>query len=597
MSNPESTRILLLKLWCHLTRIRKLQLISLLAVMLISGLSELVSLGAALPFLAVLSDPDELLNQPYFSQISLQLGIHDSNGLIIFATIAFASAAILAASIRLINLWINGRLAASIGSDLSCEAYRRTLYQPYTVHVRRNSSAVITTTTSQISRTVGAISAFLQLITSTIVALGLLTGLFLIDAGVALAAAILFVSAYIIVAFATRKELRLNGQKITSATSLQLKALQEGLGAIREVLLDGSQATYLKIYKQADRPQRLLEAKNSFLGTFPRYVLEALGMVTIAVLGCLLVFQRGSGTSVIPVLGGLAIGAQRLLPALQQIYNGWASLKGYNDAMQGVLEMLNQQVPNMTIGPSPISFNDRLLFDSVTFRYEQSLPNVIDKINLDIKKGDRIGLIGSTGSGKSTTVDLLMGLLEPTEGVIYVDNVNMHALDRPDLIHSWRSAIAHVPQAIYLSDSSITENIAFGLEKHDINFERVELAARQAQLHDFINSTEKGYDTIVGERGIRLSGGQRQRIGIARALYKNARILVFDEATSALDNSTEKSVMAAINSLSQDLTVIIIAHRLSTVQSCNRVIRLENGTVIADGPPAIILGKNIDSCS
>lgn len=320
-------------------------------------------------------------------------------------------------------------------------------------------------------------------------------------------------------------------------------------------------------------------------------------MVTIAVLGCLLVFQRGSGTSVIPVLGGLAIGAQRLLPALQQIYNGWASLKGYNDAMQGVLEMLNQQVPNMTIGPSPISFNDRLLFDSVTFRYEQSLPNVIDKINLDIKKGDRIGLIGSTGSGKSTTVDLLMGLLEPTEGVIYVDNVNMHALDRPDLIHSWRSAIAHVPQAIYLSDSSITENIAFGLEKHDINFERVELAARQAQLHDFINSTEKGYDTIVGERGIRLSGGQRQRIGIARALYKNARILVFDEATSALDNSTEKSVMAAINSLSQDLTVIIIAHRLSTVQSCNRVIRLENGTVIADGPPAIILGKNIDSCS
>ncbi|WP_413744840.1 ABC transporter ATP-binding protein [Synechococcus sp. MIT S9451] len=574
-----------------------MQLISLLAVMLISGLSELVSLGAALPFLAVLSDPDELLNQPYFSQISLQLGIHDSNGLIIFATIAFASAAILAASIRLINLWINGRLAASIGSDLSCEAYRRTLYQPYTVHVRRNSSAVITTTTSQISRTVGAISAFLQLITSTIVALGLLTGLFLIDAGVALAAAILFVSAYIIVAFATRKELRLNGQKITSATSLQLKALQEGLGAIREVLLDGSQATYLKIYKQADRPQRLLEAKNSFLGTFPRYVLEALGMVTIAVLGCLLVFQRGSGTSVIPVLGGLAIGAQRLLPALQQIYNGWASLKGYNDAMQGVLEMLNQQVPNMTIGPSPISFNDRLLFDSVTFRYEQSLPNVIDKINLDIKKGDRIGLIGSTGSGKSTTVDLLMGLLEPTEGVIYVDNVNMHALDRPDLIHSWRSAIAHVPQAIYLSDSSITENIAFGLEKHDINFERVELAARQAQLHDFINSTEKGYDTIVGERGIRLSGGQRQRIGIARALYKNARILVFDEATSALDNSTEKSVMAAINSLSQDLTVIIIAHRLSTVQSCNRVIRLENGTVIADGPPAIILGKNIDSCS
>lgn len=285
--------------------------------MLASGLAELVSLGAVLPFLAVLSAPERLWQQPLVQQLANRVGLTQASDLLLPATLAFAAAAVLAALIRLTNLWLNVRLAAAVGSDLSCEAYRRTLYQPYGVHLKRNSAAVITGATTEISQTVSALSYLLQLITSAVVAAGLLTGLLVIDAKVALAAAALFGSAYGALATTARRELRRNGQKIAETSSQQLKALQEGLGAIRDVLLDSSQPTYLQIYGQADRPQRLFRAKNSFIGAFPRYALEALGIVAIALLGWLLVLNRGSGFGVIPLLGALALGAQRLLPAFQ----------------------------------------------------------------------------------------------------------------------------------------------------------------------------------------------------------------------------------------------------------------------------------------
>ena len=322
---PSSTLGLLLELWGHLTRRRRMQMALLLVVMLASAVAELVTLGAVLPFLAVLSDPDRLWNQPLVQSLVSYVGLKHSDELLIPATLAFAMAAILASWVRLLNLWLNGRLAAAAGSDLSCEAYRRTLYQSYSVHLNRNSAAVITGTTTQINLTVTAINASLQLITSVLVAIGLLTGLLWIDALVALAAASLFATAYGVLAMTARRELRRNGQIISDFSTRQLQALQEGLGAIRDVLLDGSQPTYLQIYRQADRPRRRLLAKNVFLGIFPRYALEAVGMVAIALLGCLLVLQRGSGMAVIPLLGVLALGAQRLLPALQQIYSGWAS--------------------------------------------------------------------------------------------------------------------------------------------------------------------------------------------------------------------------------------------------------------------------------
>ncbi len=575
-----STRTLLLGIWNHLSRRRRIQLGLLLVVMLASGGAELVSLGAVLPFLAVLSDPERLWQQPLVQLLAGRVGATAASELLLPATLAFAVAAVLAALVRLANLWLNGRLAAAVGSDLSCEAYRRTLYQPYGVHVQRNSAAVITGTTTHISGTVSALTLLLQLITAVVVAVGLMAGLLLIDWVVALGAVALFGSVYSLLAITTRKELQRNSQRIAAAARQQIKALQEGLGAIRDVLLDGNQHTYLEIYRQADWPQRQLGAKNQFLSAFPRYAVEALGMVAIALLGGLLVLQQGSGGAVIPLLGALALGAQRLLPALQQVYASWSSLNGFNADLAGVLAMLNQPLPTEVSVAEPLPLRKSIRLDKVRFRYGPDQPEVLRGLDLEIRRGERIGLIGSTGSGKSTTVDLLMGLLAPSAGRVLVDRADLHDPAHSQRVAAWRAAIAHVPQSIFLADSSIAENIAFGVQPEKIDLARVKQAAEQAQIAKFIESIPESYRTFVGERGIRLSGGQRQRIGIARALYKQAHVLVFDEATSALDTTTEQALMESIKNLSKDLTIVMIAHRLSTLELCDRVIRLDQGKVV-----------------
>lgn len=576
-SKPTSTRQMLLGIWSHLRRRRRIQLGLLLVVMLASGGSELASLGAVLPFLAALSDPALLWQQPLIHQFATWVGITRPNQLLLPTTLAFALAAVFAALIRTTNLWLNGRVAAAVGSDLSCEAYRHTLYQPYEVHVQQNSSEVITGITNQISQTVNALNSLLQLITSAAVAAGLLSGLLLIDAQVAVLSVVLFGSCYLALAAVVQHELRHNGKKIVETSKRQLKALQEGLGATRDVLLDGTQELYLQVYRRADRPQRQLQAKNEFLATSPRFSIEALGMVAIAFLGGLLVLQRGSGTSVIPILGSMALGAQRLLPAFQQIYNGWAALKNYGEGIQGVLSILNQPLPLQTQAVEPLQLRDSICFESVNFRYGPQQPEVLRGLDIEVRRGQRIGLIGTTGSGKSTTVDLLMGLLTPTAGRVLVDGKDLHDPMHPERISAWRATIAHVPQSIYLADSSIAENIAFGVPLQQIDLQRVKQAAARAQIASFIESSTDGYSTQVGERGIRLSGGQRQRIGIARALYKEAQVLVLDEATSALDNSTEDAVMDSFELLSKDLTVVMIAHRLSTLRQCDYIIEMVNG--------------------
>jgi len=549
--------------------------------MFASAGAELVSLGAVMPFLVVLSDPSRLWQHPLVKDLAVPLGFTSANDLLIPVTLIFAAASIFAALVRLTNLWLNGRLAAAVGSDLSCEAYQRTLNQPYAVHVQRNSATVITAATVHISQTVSAFSSLLQIATSSMVATGLFIGLLLINAPVALSGLFIFGGAYGILAFLTRRELRLNSQKIVEASTQQLKALQEGLGAIRDVLLDGTQYYYVSSYQQADFPQRLLQANNAFIGTFPRFALEAVGMVGIALLGGILVFQNGSSNGTIPLLGSLALGAQRLLPALQQIYSGWSVVKGCDSALNSVLELLNQPLPAQFNASKPLQLSKSICLEQVYFSYGLEKTQVLSGVDLEIRRGERIGLIGSTGSGKSTALDILMGLLVPSSGRVLIDGIDLHDPKYPDRINSWRSIISHVPQSIFLADSTIAENIAFGVPRNEIDMSRVYKAAKQAQIHQFIESGSQGYEAFVGERGMRLSGGQRQRIGIARALYKNAQILIFDEATSALDTPTEKSLMEAIDGLSEKLTIIMIAHRLSTLDNCDRVIRLADGALIS----------------
>jgi len=594
MSTPQSlpksaTLVLLLGIAKHFRRRRRLQLLALMLVMLASGLAELLSLAAVIPFLGVLTNPQQLWGRPWLRMAAAQAGLTEPSQLLVPITALFALLAVVAGSTRLFNLWLNGRLAAAIGSDLSTEAYRRTLYQPYAVHVERHSSSVTTVITIQIGRAVVALNAVLQVLTAAVVSACLLLALLLVDWQVAFTAAWVFGLAYAFIAYRSRSALQRNSRLIAEATATQLKALQEGLGSIRDVLLDGNQNTYLEIYRSADQPNRVAQARNQFLSASPRFILETLGLVFIAGLALVLLQQRQSELGLISLLGTLAFGAQRLLPSLQQIYAGWATVSGVNADLAAVLAMLQQPMPPPQAEQDPLPLRQGLRAEALSFRYGSSQPEVLHAVDLEIRRGQRVGFIGSTGSGKSTLIDLLMGLLSPSAGRILIDGVDLHNKANPERLLAWRAAIAHVPQMIYLADRTVAENIAFGLPTQHIDMVRVRQAAQQAQIASFIESRQAGYQSMVGERGIRLSGGQRQRIGIARALYKQSQVIVFDEATSALDSETETAVMESIDQLSRDLTLVLIAHRLSTVRGCDQIYRLEQGRIVAQGPPSSVL--------
>jgi ABC-type multidrug transport system fused ATPase/permease subunit len=589
MTGTHKLTSLLKRLWGHLSRHRQRQFAVLLGLMLVSAFSEVVSLGAVLPFLAVLTAPDRVFAYPVVSELANTWGIRSGQELVFPLAVAFAGAALAAGALRMLVLWAGMRLGLSSGSDLSIELYRRTLYQPYQVHLARNSSEVIAGITQKVNGVAfGVLQPVLVLVSSIVLLVAVLAMLVAIDPVAAFSAAGGFGLSYAAIALVTRSRLQRNSERVAREQTQMVKALQEGLGGIRDVLLDGAQPLYCEIYRQADHPLRRAQGNSQFINSSPRYAMEALGIVLFSALAYALAQRPGGIATALPVLGALALGAQRLLPAMQQSYGAWVTIVSCQASLAETLALLDQPLPADATQPAPAprTFHQHIRFDDVRFRYSEDSPWVLKGLTLTIPKGSRVGFVGATGSGKSTALDILMGLLPPTAGALRVDDYAVTGLQ----LRAWQRTIAHVPQSIYLADTTLAENIAFGIPKADIDMNRVRQAARQAQIAEFIESRPEGYEVLIGERGVRLSGGQRQRIGIARALYKQANVLVFDEATSALDNATEQSVMEAIDGLARDLTVLLIAHRLSTVRRCDIIVELKDGLVAAIGSYDELMG-------
>lgn len=573
---------LLVCLWQHLSRRRRSQFLWLLGLMVVNAVAQIVSLGAVIPFLSVLVAPEILFKQPVIADFALKWGITSGDQLMLPLTVAFTVAALVAGLIQIFLLWASTRLTVVSGSELSIEVYRRTLYQPFNVHVARNSSEVISGISNKVNTVVLEVMfPFLTLVSAIMLVLAIMGTLIVIDPLVALTAAVGFGVSYAMVSLIAHRQLHRNSQRIANEQNQVIKALQEGLGGIRDVLLDGTQPVYCEIYRNADIPLRLATGNNNFIAGSPRPAMEAFGIVLIAALAYLISLHGGGISTALPVLGALALGAQRLLPALQQAFGAWASIVGSQSSLADTLKLLEQPLPTelMQAEPKPLLIQESIQFKALRFRYNNDGPWVLDGLNLNIPGGSRVGFVGSTGSGKSTTLDILMGLLMPTEGEFLVDGQPVSG----GRVRAWQKSITHVPQSIYLADTTVAENIAFGVPFGAIDLTRVKKAAREAQIANFIEDQPEGYNAAVGERGLRLSGGQRQRIGIARALYKHASVMVFDEATSALDNVTEQLIMDSIGGLHPDLTVILIAHRLSTVRSCDIIVELQQGQVVAQG--------------
>ncbi|WP_244673101.1 ABC transporter ATP-binding protein [Mesorhizobium sp. 131-2-1] len=570
----DSTTDALRRLWAQLSRRRRRQFFGLLVLMFFGAIAEAATLGALLPFLARITDPNSI-GRSWIGRQLQGFGSASSSDSLLPLLSLFSVVVVIAGVVRILLSRATHAFVFSLGHELAVRVYKRTLYQPYSYHLSNSSSSVLATLRQVHIINMNVLLPILQAVGGAIISV------FVVAAMFALSSFITFVifaglgSAYLGMSLLIRKHLKTNARTIERMQAEDIRSVQEGLGGIRDVIINDTQPYFLSRFEELDRQLQRAYSANALAAATPRFAIEATGMVIIAALAYLLITQTNNAGQVLPMLGTFALGAQRLVPLMQLIYANWALVLGNIAGVEAVLKAIEAPLPADSHEPPSkrLPFDRAIVLRDLSFHYAPDQAPVIERFSLTIVKGAKVGFVGKTGSGKSTTVDLVMGLLEPTSGVIEIDGL---PLDR-NTRRAWQRQIAHVPQSIFLSDASIAENIAFGIDPATIDRDRVRNAAQQAALGDFIESLPQGYETRVGERGVRLSGGQRQRIGIARALYKQATVLVFDEATSALDMETEAAVMEAIRGLPSELTVLIIAHRLTTVENCDEIVTIENG--------------------
>lgn len=566
------------RLWKVLGGVRRRQFVWLAVLALLASVAEMLSLGAVVPFLAVLSDPGLLTGSGELAKFVAVFGATgDRQGLLLFAII-FALSALASGAMRILLAWANTRYSVAVGAELATAAYASALGRDYEEHVATNTADVISAVTVKANVVIfKVVLPLLVILNSVVLACALGAAIIVISPSIALVTLGTLALVYLAVFRGVRKLVAADGATIARESSHVLRVVQEGLGGIRDVLIDGTAKLHVDRFADADRRLRLAQGRNAFVAVVPRYIAESVGIFAIALIATWYAVGSDGVARVVPVLGALALAAQRVLPLLQQTYAAWTSVQ----ASKASLDDLLRFVPTLDVkhsmeveGPSP-GFTDRIEFDHVVFRYRGSDRNVVDGISLCIPKGSRVGVIGKSGCGKSTLVDLLMGLLQPTSGSIQVDGVAIGSSNR----RGWQRLVAHVPQSVFVADRSLAENVSISRVGESADEARMKRAVTVAQLEEFVAGLSEGLDTHLGERGGKISGGQRQRLGIARALYKDAKLIVFDEATSALDRETEGVLIDAIGEIDRDVTVIMIAHRYETLRHCDLIVEMSDGKI------------------
>lgn len=557
-----------------------------LLLTLVVAIVEVMGVASIMPFMAVLTNPGVIHTNPLLSFLYENLLFETSESFLFFLGVGVFIFLVGSSFLKALVVWAHIYFANTRNYYISSRVVTAYLKQPYSWFVQRNSSSLAASVLEEVSRVVnGCLYPLMRLISNAIVAILILALLTYADPTLAFSAMILLSMCYGIIIKFAGKRLKRRGQELSQAQNDRLRAVTEAFGGIKDVKIGGYEAFFLNRYRVPAKQHAMAGVSAKLWAEVPSFAMQALIFGSMMLTILYLMQTRDDFNSAVPVLALYALGAYKLMPALQEIYKQFVDLKYHSSALDKIhrdiarMDASNTEFPNIkTI--QPMGMHQDILLKDVRFSYntDEKIALAIDELKINSK--ETVGFVGGSGAGKTTTADILLGLLFPQQGGVYVDD---ERITKENLI-KWQRSVGYVPQQIYLSDASVAENIAFGVHKSEMDIQAVERAARTAHIHDFIVSElEEGYQTAVGERGVRLSGGQRQRLGIARALYHDPDVLILDEATSALDNVTEKVIMKAVEELGHKKTIIIIAHRLSTIQHSDNIIVFDSGHMVASG--------------
>lgn len=586
---------MLQKILSILTKKERKQLALLLVLMLAMALFQAAGVASVLPFISLVMNPEIISENSWLRFVYQYFNFQDTNSFILAAGFLMLFLIIFGNLISAAATWAKFKFVWNNNDNISQRLLRHYLLQPYMFFLNRNSSELARNILNEIQvLTSGFLIPLLDFSSRLLIIIVIVTMVLIVNPLITVIAVLILGGSYALIYWMIRKKLVYRGGRRLNANRERFKIISEAFGGLKEVKASGREMFFLENYARSSSTLSSLQAWNNLVGSIPKYVLESVAFGSVIALILVLLVIKGEAQSIIPLVSFFAFAGYRLMPAIQDIFQTSTQVKFNQATLDHIYqEMMNINQKKVTedehiIDIDPLSFSHEIKLQNITFNYPDSDEKVLEDVTLIIKKNQKVGIVGSTGAGKTTLVDILLGLFIPEQGQISVDDIPVNA----DNVRGWQKIIGYVPQQIYLCDDTIISNIAFGIPDDQIDFNRVKKAAEIARLDDFINRLPEKYNTVVGERGIRLSGGQMQRVGIARAVYHDPQVLILDEATSALDNITEQEFMEALEAAAEVKTLIIIAHRFNTVRNCDIIIMLEDGRVQAKGSYEVLMQNN-----
>jgi ABC-type multidrug transport system fused ATPase/permease subunit len=551
----------------------------------ITALVDMMGVASILPFVAILSNPSlietSIILNLTFNQLTI-FGVKTEEEFLFALGIIVFLLLILSLIVKALTTYLQERFVQLSEYNIGKRLIEIYLRQPYSWFLNRNSADLGKNILSEVMQVINnGIRPLIELIAKSLIAIALIILLFIVDPILTMIVGSSLGSAYLLIFYFVRNYLDKSGSLRLKNNQLRFTAVNEAFSATKEIKLGGLEKIFINIFSNSALIVAKSQAVALVVSQLPKYILEAIAFGGILLIILYIMTQTGNFNSALPIISLYAFAGYRLLPALQQIYVSFTQLIFVGPSLSKLFnDMTNKNILVENQDEGFLFPKNQIVLKNICYDYPESKRTTIKNINIEILAKSIVGFVGPTGSGKTTLVDIILGLLDPKKGSLEIDG----KIITKQNVRSWQKSIGYVPQNIYLSDDTIAANIAFGVQRNEIDLDLIEKSSKIANLHNFIiNELPKKYDTIIGERGVRLSGGQRQRIGIARALYNKPKVLVLDEATSSLDNQTEESVIKQVLSLNQNMTIIIIAHRLNTVKNCDIIFRLENGQIIDQG--------------